>query len=421
MRTKKIDKRIPGKTYKRVTAREVRDIFKRFKGHSERLDKELNEDSVRRFSFTASNIPCALNKDSTILDIGGTVFWLPIYQEILGYKNITIICRPGGTFIEEYEKHKILNEINLKIVECDAEMDIYPLPAEYADCIICCELLEHLAGDPMNIISEGNRILKNKGIFCMTTPNVLSRYGVIKILFGGHPYSWSSFTCSFGDRHNREYTPNEIIKLYEAGGFFIFTLISFDWIKSDQLITRILAYIGGFLLTLPATLIRMVPFNMRKASLLISAQKAGKLQDRYPLFLYDMFGEKKVSYYGKLGGFSNNPISINSKISKKTDTVSIIKIPDSLRIQDSCKLRISYNFTKTYDVLADLFEYSKWHGQGRLTLAEGAGEIDIKINIEKPLKHGYGYYFTIKIVPEGASWEEHILDIKSNYLSVVRS
>jgi len=28
------------------------------------------------------------------------------------------------------------------------------------------ELIEHLAGDPMHVIAESNRILKNNGYFC---------------------------------------------------------------------------------------------------------------------------------------------------------------------------------------------------------------------------------------------------------------
>ena len=49
-------------------------------------------------------------------------------------------------------------------VEADAELDVYPMASESIECVVCFQVLEHLAGDPMHLIAESNRILKKGGL-----------------------------------------------------------------------------------------------------------------------------------------------------------------------------------------------------------------------------------------------------------------
>ncbi len=79
----------------------------------------------------------------------------------------------------------------------------------------------------MNVISESNRILKDKGILCLTTSNVISKMGLEKIALGLHPFGWSVFADTYADRHNRKYAPFEMQKMFEDGGFEIEHLQTF--------------------------------------------------------------------------------------------------------------------------------------------------------------------------------------------------
>jgi len=159
-----------------------------------------------------------------------------------------------------------------------------------ATCVVCFELLEHLQGDPMHLVSEANRVLADGGLFYITTPNVLFSENLVRYYFGGHPFLWSAYTAGYGDRHNREYTPFELIKLLEAGGFTV-----------DQLETLTIYQYGNFLHRLAQMLLSLfpavtgrVPLSMRGQFSHVRARRSGPVRERYPTFLYDLGGEKGV-------------------------------------------------------------------------------------------------------------------------------
>lgn len=55
----------------------------------------------------------------------------------------------------------------IEVIQADAHH--LPLEANSVDCVLCSEVLEHLA-DPNKCIEEVKRVLKNGGIACFTTP-----------------------------------------------------------------------------------------------------------------------------------------------------------------------------------------------------------------------------------------------------------
>ena len=186
----------------------------------ERIDPTvLLPESLERMAATTSLIPKAAHRGARLIDIGGRVYWIPIYAKLLGYEHITVLERPGGGFMGAFQISGQGTEFVADTIEADAELDVYPIVSESIECVVCFQVLEHLAGDPMHLIAESNRILKKGGHMALTTPNVLYYQNLVNFWFGGHPFGWSVYTDSYGDRHNREYTPLEITKLFEAGGF----------------------------------------------------------------------------------------------------------------------------------------------------------------------------------------------------------
>src|SRR5207248_11686642 len=69
----------------------------------------------------------------------------------------------------------------------DAERDAFPYPDDHFRAVLCCEMMEHLANDPMHMIAEINRILVPGGYLVLTTPNISSFRSIHAVLHGYHP------------------------------------------------------------------------------------------------------------------------------------------------------------------------------------------------------------------------------------------
>jgi hypothetical protein len=83
-----------------ITIHAIQKVVSRFRDRSERIDNLLNDNEILRMALIASKIPVAKGPKDRLVDIGGKVLWLPIYSELLGYKEVVILCRPGGAFTE---------------------------------------------------------------------------------------------------------------------------------------------------------------------------------------------------------------------------------------------------------------------------------------------------------------------------------
>lgn len=271
----------------------VKECVKKFKGKSARVDAMLTDSEILRMSHTASRIPAAQHQEAVLVDVGGTIFWLPIYMDLLGYKQIIILSRPNATFAHMYTRQELgLKEgFSFELLDCDADLCTYPIEDNLASCVVSFETLEHFAGDPMNLISESNRILIDNGDLCLTTPNVIASSRLVALAFGMHPFGWSAFTDSFADRHNREYTPFEVIQLLKTGGFKVSHMETFSISRSKALIRFL-----GAIFSMPAFISRKVPFSMRNQSILVRGKKSGPVTDRYPAFLYHMYGGSRVRF-----------------------------------------------------------------------------------------------------------------------------
>jgi len=168
--------------------------------------------------------------EKSILEMGAYMQITPALKTRLGYGYVRG-CYFGklGTM-----EHKAAESAEGERFECDidlfnAEIDRFPYADEAFDTVVCGELIEHLANDPMHLMSEVNRILKSGGHLLLTTPNIASIHGIAAILQRNHPGFFVAYLKPNEEgtedaRHAREYTPGEIYRLMLDAGFEVVTL-----------------------------------------------------------------------------------------------------------------------------------------------------------------------------------------------------
>jgi glycosyltransferase involved in cell wall biosynthesis/SAM-dependent methyltransferase len=161
----------------------------------------------------------------SVLEMGAYMQITPALKTRLGYSYVRgcYYGKAGRT------DHKTAVSKDGERFECDidlfdAERDPFPYPEGAFDTVVCGELIEHLFQDPMYLMSEVNRILKDGGHLVLTTPNIASLHGISAIMQRYHPGFFHAYIKPSEDgvvdaRHNREYTPGEIYRLMLDSGF----------------------------------------------------------------------------------------------------------------------------------------------------------------------------------------------------------
>jgi SAM-dependent methyltransferase len=219
-----------------------------------------------------------------ILEMGSYLQITPALATRLGYGEVRgCYYGPAGSTTQRAITSSNGEHFTCEIDLFNAEKDRFPYANEHFSTVLCCELLEHLAEDPMFMMAEINRILKPGGHLVLTTPNISSLRAISAVMFGHSPGFFPAYIRPPADgqeaeaRHNREYTPREIIHLLADSGFEVALIETGEFREEPKpehewVIHLLERY--------------RVSTDLRGDGIYAVGRKTGPLRERYPGWLY---------------------------------------------------------------------------------------------------------------------------------------
>jgi glycosyltransferase involved in cell wall biosynthesis/SAM-dependent methyltransferase len=218
-----------------------------------------------------------------VLEMGTYLQVAPALGKRLGYGEVRG-CYFGKLGVVEHREVASANgerfEMDLELF--DAEKDVFPYPDGYFATVLCCELFEHLAVDPMFMMAEVNRILRSGGHLVLTTPNLASLRAISAILQGYNPGLFPQYIRpdeegKIDPRHSREYTPFEIRLLFRDAGFEVSLLETGPFYEQPR---PELAWVRRLLERYEYST------ELRDEGIYAVGRKTGPIRSRYPDWLY---------------------------------------------------------------------------------------------------------------------------------------
>ena len=108
----------------------------------------------------------------------------------------------------------------LRITHTNIEQDPLPFPSDSFDLVIFTESWSTSPSpDPCVVLGEIRRVLRPGGRMLLSTPNVANLSNVVALIQGENVFWPPEIFYGSVDRHNREYTPAELLRLIERAGF----------------------------------------------------------------------------------------------------------------------------------------------------------------------------------------------------------
>ena len=190
------------------------------------VQNEEMEDYFRGSVDRFCDIAWEIRHAKRVLDVGCGQGVLLLMLRELGHECYGLDMAESSNVLCERFKQK-----NIKFQVCNIEVDSLPYPDGFFDAAVCCQVLEHFTHSHLWAIQELHRVFRNGGIIEIDVPNVADFRNRSRILRGKNitfdyekhyllekPILYKGLSF-YPNRHNREFTKNELKLLLGAGSF----------------------------------------------------------------------------------------------------------------------------------------------------------------------------------------------------------
>jgi SAM-dependent methyltransferase len=158
-----------------------------------------------------------------VLELGSNPYYLTLLMKKHFEFDLTLANFFGDSRQNGPQIHTIQNGLekhDFHYFHFNLEVDPFPYDDCSFDCVIFCEIVEHLLLSADVPVAEIARILKPWGYVIMTTPNAARLANLVRLIKGKNIYADYSKHGIYG-RHNREYTLQEVLDLLRRHQFRI--------------------------------------------------------------------------------------------------------------------------------------------------------------------------------------------------------
>lgn len=176
------------------------------------------------------------------MDVGLGGGEIPYLLSRFGFETYGLDDTYGNTRTKS-ERAKLYPHLKLEL--CDLERNRFPFETKMFDFITCLHTIEHLPVSPKHFLSEIFRVLKDRGRFYLSQPNIAQLNKRLSFLLKRNsPHAnvrkWFTTEPEYYEGHAREYTLSEIewmtreigLKIIDSGHINMLYLRKHDFIHS---------------------------------------------------------------------------------------------------------------------------------------------------------------------------------------------
>jgi methionine biosynthesis protein MetW len=176
-------------------------------------DKIWDRTLVEKSDFSCTRIEEAINllgKGNMLLDVGcGEGTFAKLAQKKIDHIYGIDLC---------FRALKRTNSMNFQVVKGNLNKEGISFQSDTFDAVTCLDVIEHVF-DPVALLSEINRVLKENGILILTTPNVRFIDHISQILMKGKFPKTSDDPDTYNGGHVNYFTFRDIRGLLKHSGF----------------------------------------------------------------------------------------------------------------------------------------------------------------------------------------------------------